>query len=185
MVCERTTRKRASRTLLVVLVFVGLFLAHRLQQQQENAQAAAERAMFWQNIVQHTKEAIVVVDRDGLIRHFNPAAERLFGREEEDVVGGNCAWMMDAAKWDMHRATLEQAFQRGDETTTNLVRCYAIGADNEPIYVEIRSRIVKSGRWYAVAQILPSRDIHVRQLEPPRPAEAGDTFYRQQPRREP
>jgi len=48
------------------------------------------RSVFWsslEGIFEFADEAIVTVDANGLITLFNPAAERIFGYTEEEVVG--------------------------------------------------------------------------------------------------
>jgi len=48
----------------------------------------------WRSIVESAVDAIVVIDAHGRIEAFNPAAERLFGYREPDVVGRNVSTLM-------------------------------------------------------------------------------------------
>ena len=38
-------------------------------------------------IIEKNADGIVIVDRDGLVRYVNPAAETLFGRKAEELIG--------------------------------------------------------------------------------------------------
>src|SRR5207247_1555695 len=43
----------------------------------------------WRSIVESAVDGIVVIDADGRLEAFNPAAERLFGYAEREVLGRN------------------------------------------------------------------------------------------------
>jgi PAS domain S-box-containing protein len=52
----------------------------------------------WRSIVASAVDGIVVIDGSGRIEAFDPAAERLFGYAERDVVGQNVNILMPAPK---------------------------------------------------------------------------------------
>jgi len=49
---------------------------------------------FFRLIVEHSADAIIVVDRGGLVRFLNPAAEQLFGRPAGQMVGKSFGFPM-------------------------------------------------------------------------------------------
>ncbi|GEL69902.1 sensor histidine kinase [Myxococcus virescens] len=61
-------------------------------------------------ILQVSPLAIHLMDLDGTVRLWNPAAERLFGWSREDVLGHRAPWATDA-RWEKFRRHQEQATQ--------------------------------------------------------------------------
>lgn len=56
----------------------------------------------WRAIVESAVDGIVVIDARGRIEAFNPAAERLFGYTEQDLLGQNVKILMPAPYHDEH-----------------------------------------------------------------------------------
>lgn len=169
-------RRQLSWLVILVVLLLGSYQTYVLQTSYDATVVARENAQFWQGIVEQTSEAVIVLDSTGVVRHFNPAAERIFGVPREVALGKDIAWMMTPEKWTEHQRALIAAMARGASDKTSVVLCYAIGANNHPIYVEIRTHIVKNhDQWYAVAQIQPAKDVRRQTLEPqgaPPPASA-------------
>ena len=44
-------------------------------------------SLIFRGVIEHVSESIVAVDKDNLIRTFNPAAAQLLGRKEQDCIG--------------------------------------------------------------------------------------------------
>ena len=65
-------------------------------------------------IINTTVDGIIVIDDHGLIEAFNPAAERLFGYAEADVVGGNVSVLMPASFRKEHDDYLEPDHVTGE-----------------------------------------------------------------------
>ena len=74
-----------------------------------------------QSLLSTRSDAIVVADRDGVIRFWNPGAERIFGHAKDEVVGRSLDVIIPerlrARHWDGYRhtvATGESRYGEGD-----------------------------------------------------------------------
>lgn len=65
-------------------------------------------------IIESAVDAIVVIDALGRIEVFNPAAQRLFGYSEADVIGRNVSLLMPAPYKDEHDGYLKRYLEEGD-----------------------------------------------------------------------
>ena len=67
----------------------------------------------WRAIVESAVDAIIVIDGRGRIEAFNPAAVRLFGYAEGDVIGKNVSLLMPSPYRDEHDAYLNRYQREG------------------------------------------------------------------------
>ena len=65
-------------------------------------------------IIQSAVDAIVVIDARGRIEVFNPAAERLFGYSEAEVLGSNVSMLMPSPYREAHDGYLARYLEEGD-----------------------------------------------------------------------
>ncbi len=77
----------------------------------------------WRSIIESAVDGIVVIDANGQIEAFNPAAERLFGYTEPEVVGRNVSMFMPAPYCDEHDRYLQRYLREGN------ARIIGIGRD--------------------------------------------------------
>jgi two-component system sensor kinase FixL len=67
----------------------------------------------WRAIVESAVDAIIVIDGRGRIESFNPAAERLFGYSEAELIGRNVSVLMPPPYRDEHNGYLERYQREG------------------------------------------------------------------------
>jgi two-component system, LuxR family, sensor kinase FixL len=72
-----------------------------------------EAASRWQAVIESAVDGIIVIDSRGAIEAFNPAAERLFGYREADVVGQNVRLLMPPRYRDEHDHYLQTYISTG------------------------------------------------------------------------
>lgn len=73
-------------------------------------------------LMDHSPEAVVTIDAKGTIRQFNPAAERLFGRTETDVVGENVKLLMPEPYHSAHDGYLGHHASTGEKHIIGTIR---------------------------------------------------------------
>jgi len=66
-----------------------------------------------QSIFESAVEGIIVIDGKGIIKAFNPAAERLFGYRTEEVLGQNVKLLMPSPDREQHDRYIADYLQTG------------------------------------------------------------------------
>ena len=64
-------------------------------------------------IINATRDAMIAIGDDGLISLFNPAAEQMFGRTREEMIGQSLDVLMPAEYRDRHREYVRSYFATG------------------------------------------------------------------------
>ncbi|MGC9400653.1 MAG: PAS domain S-box protein [Anaerolineae bacterium] len=115
-------------------------LLHR----SEEARRSSER--LFQTMIEKNADGILIVDNDGVIRFANPAAEALFGRRRETLVGESFGFPVldgEATEIDLHPSGHKQivAEMRAVEITWEGERSYLISLRDVTEYKEATQRI--------------------------------------------
>jgi PAS domain S-box-containing protein len=112
-------------------------------------------------IMANASDAIVASDRDGIIRYWNPGAERIFGHLAADAIGQSLDIIIPerlrGRHWDGYRRVMEGGASRygnGD-----LLAVPALRKDGAPISVEFTIAPVRSAEGAIVGLVALMRDV--------------------------
>jgi PAS domain S-box-containing protein len=108
-------------------------LVKEIEQRKLAEEELRETSEALQALVQSSPVAIIVLDADGHVKLWNPAAQSVFGWSEEEVMGHPLPYVPEA-KLDEHQALRERVL-RGDAFTEVEVR--RIRKDSSPIDLSV------------------------------------------------
>jgi PAS domain S-box-containing protein len=114
-------------------------------------------ARYAQDVLQEAVEAVVVADRDGVIRGWNPGAARMFGYVAEEAVGRPVDLIVPpqlrAAHWDGYRHAVSRGVMA---EPAKLAAAPAVHKDGTRLLVEFHATLLHddAGRVYGVAAVL-------------------------------
>lgn len=91
--------------------FTGMLHDLSIRKQLDNQLRASEAR--WRAIVESAVDGIVVIDSHGRVEGFNPAAERLFGYTEAEVIGRNVDMLMPSPYREEHDHYLSRYMATG------------------------------------------------------------------------
>jgi PAS domain S-box-containing protein len=163
-VVECFTRERETVTpeLLRLTESIGRQIGQFLQRRAAEEQLEANEARY-SAIANWALDAIVVIDEQGNVLEFNPAAERMFGYSREQAIGREMAAMLIPQQFrDAHRAGLRHHRESAEssilERRLELRACHRDGSEF-PVELTI-TRMRAGDRWTFLGFI---RDITERQ----------------------
>ena len=128
--------------------------------------ATEEPAWLSHQIVEHAPDAIIMADRDGIIRLWNAGAETIFGYPAQEAVGQGLDLIIPerfrARHWYGFREVMETGVTRYG---ADLLSVPAIRKDGTRISVEFSVTLLRSpaGEPAGVAAIM--RDVTLRWIE--------------------
>ena len=132
-----------------------------------------------------TSDAIVAADRDGLIRFWNPGAERIFGFSSAEAVGQSLDLIIPerqrARHWDGYRAVMRTGESRYDHG--DLLSVPSLRKDGARISVEFTIIPLKDaeGRMEGMAAIMRDVTKRFEELRALRQKLAAATGSRREP----
>jgi PAS domain S-box-containing protein len=149
--------------LFLILQVVLLLLAlPRLRSLKLIRQALHWSERRYDAVARVINDAVIGIDDRGLVTIFNPAAEKMFGYNEEDILGRPLDRLMPEGFRDNHRRRLDSFFS-GEPASDLLgqnLELPALRSNGEEFYVELSLSLLRQGNNIKVIAAL--RDITER-----------------------
>jgi PAS domain S-box-containing protein len=153
-----TLNSAQSRLRMQALLKESQQLTLNLQTQQQEIQESEKRIRA---IVDTILDAVITVDKQGMIESFNKAAEKIFGYRKADVIGQNVKMLMPDPYHSQHDQYLVNYFNTGHGKLLGKVRELSGQRQDGSVFpVEISLAEIRIGEQYLFTGIL--RDITAR-----------------------
>lgn len=142
----------------ILIKAVAERLGHVIQREEAVARLRSSEAQL-QAITQSAQDGIVMMDREGCISFWNPAAERMFGYKSDEVLGRNLHEILAPERYhDAHVSAFPFFKERGEGDVVNKVlELQAVRKNLEEFPIELSLGGIRfEDGWHAVGII---RDI--------------------------
>ncbi len=145
-------RRRAERALRELRACFEEQAGHR-------SRAPGRNEKLLQTVIKVTRDAMIAIDEKGLITLFNPAAENMFGRTEEEMMGRPLDCLMPEMHRDAHRRNIKSYFETGrpNRAVGHIVELPAMRRDGERFSMNVSLSVGKIDREKFVIAV--ARDI--------------------------
>jgi diguanylate cyclase (GGDEF)-like protein/PAS domain S-box-containing protein len=107
---------------LSVLLVVFVLLFHENARRRRTEERLREQEARTRAVVEGAVDAIISIDEEGIVRAFNPAAERVFGYQAPEVLGRNVSVLMPPPHNGMHDRYLRRYRETGEKRVIGLGR---------------------------------------------------------------
>jgi PAS domain S-box-containing protein len=116
-----------------------------------------------QLLLQQAPDAIIFADQRGIIREWNPAAERIFGYSKQEAVGSSLDLIVPERFREAHWRGYERALSEGQtKYSGKALPTRSARNDGATIYVELTFAIVHDDTGSIIGALAHARDITER-----------------------
>lgn len=88
----------------------------------DTRQALHQSEALFRSVLETVPDAIIVINDRGLVASFSPAAERLFGYAESEMLGRNVSMLMPSPYREQHDGYLERYLRTGERRIIGIGR---------------------------------------------------------------
>ncbi len=115
------------------------------------AEALREAENRYRLLMDNIVDGLIVIDETGIVRNFNPAAARIFGYSESEVVGRDVNMLMPAPDKDRHGGYIRNYLDTGDARIIGIGR-EVTGRRNDggefPMDLSVAEMMVRGNRYF-------------------------------------
>jgi len=146
---ETTTRYQLNKDNEVEIIGVS----RNIDERKKIEEKIRENESTLESITSSAQDAIIMINNDGNITFWNPAATHIFGYEESEAMGRNLHKLIVPEKYHSDQKKAFKNFQKTGkgEAIGRTLKLVAVGKDNKeiPVSLSLSSLIIKD-QWYAV-----------------------------------
>jgi PAS domain S-box-containing protein len=127
-----------------------------------------EMSISYQQVVEALGDAVVICDRDGVIRVWNLAAERLFGFTKTDALGKSLDLIIPERLRERHWAGFDRAMATGETSPgRDLLRVPAVHKDGRRLSISFTVGLLfgPEGNVTGIAALIRDDSNHFEQEE--------------------
>ena len=143
-------------------------IAHDITEQKRVERALRSSEARWRAIIKSAVDAIIVINSRGRIESFNPAAERLFGHLETEILGRNVNMLMPSPYHEEHDGYITRYLTTGEQKIIGIGReVTALRKDGTtfPVHLSVGELTVEGDRKFTgIIHDLSARVAIERQL---------------------
>jgi PAS domain S-box-containing protein len=130
-------------------VFVGI--AHDITALKEKEYQVEEKQQRFENLINSAVDAIITIDHVGHIKSFNSSAERLFGYEQDEILGQNVKILMPSPYQQEHDQYLDNYMKTGEKkiigSGREVVAKHKDGSEI-PVFLSISEFLVGEAKFF-------------------------------------
>ena len=105
-------------SVLLILLVSAVYFSRRFELVEELKSSENHLKNMFETIV----EGIMTIDENGILETFNPAAEKLFGYKQSEVVGKNVSMLMPKADSSQHNGYIRNYLEGGEKKVIGIGR---------------------------------------------------------------
>jgi PAS domain S-box-containing protein len=114
-------------------------------------------------LIEEAPDAVIFADLEGVIREWNPAAERIFGHSRDDAIGRSLDIIVPERFREAHWRGYERALADGEtKYVGQALPTRSARKDGETIYVELTFAIIRDNAGSVIGALAHARDITQR-----------------------
>lgn len=118
----------------------------------------------WERIVADVGDALIYIDREGVIRAWNAQAQALFGFDPSEALGQSVDLIIPTHLREAHWRGFRRAIEHGHTHSSEVRTTRGVHKTGRKLYVDMSFAIVTDGHSQALGSVAMARDATARYL---------------------